>query len=91
MAHTYTVNLSDSEQIAMEYVAADVNEWIQNVVHERARIASEQMVSEYINERLVTGEPISGTKEEIVMKSNLPNAQARHEENLKKMPPIEPV
>lgn len=91
MAHTYTVNLSDSEQIAMEYVAADVNEWIQNVVHERARIASEQMVSEYINERLVTGESISGTKEEIVMKSNLPNAQARHEENLKKMPPIEPV
>lgn len=77
MANTYTVDLSPAEQKAMEYIAVDVNEWIQNAVHERARVAMEEMVSLHINERLAKGEAISGTKEEIVMKTNLPSAKAR--------------
>lgn len=86
MANTYTIELSDAEQKAMEYVAVDVNDWIQNAVHNRARIAIDEMVAIHVNEKLTKGEPISGTKEDIAMKSDLPNAQTRNEENLKNMP-----
>jgi hypothetical protein len=89
----YTITLSDVEQKAMEYVATDVDFWIQNAVHERARLAIEEMVQTHISAKLAAGEAISGTREEIVMKSDLPNAQARNEETLKRMmetmPPTE--
>jgi hypothetical protein len=73
----YTITLTDVEQRAMEYVATDVNFWIQNAVHERARLAMEELVANHIAAKLAAGATISGTKEEIVMKSDLPNAQAR--------------
>ncbi|HEY6617420.1 MAG TPA: hypothetical protein VIZ32_22990 [Vicinamibacterales bacterium] len=83
--HKYTIELTDVEQKAMEYVATDVDFWIQNAVHERARLAIEEMVQTDINENLAAGKAVSGTKEEIVTKSKLKNAQARHEENMQKM------
>lgn len=81
----YTVTLTDVEQKAMEYVSTDVDFWIQNAVHERARIATEEMVSDYIKSRMEKGEAISGTKDEIVMTSGLPNAQARSDATTKQM------
>ena len=41
----YTVNLSDSEDKAMQYVANGVQAWVDNVVHERARVATEEIIS----------------------------------------------
>ena len=41
----YTVTLTDTEQKAMEYCAADVNDWINNAAHNRARIAIEEIVA----------------------------------------------
>lgn len=35
----YTVTLTDAEKIAMEYIAADVQEWISNSAKARAAIA----------------------------------------------------
>lgn len=35
----YTVTLTNAENIAMEYIAADVNEWINNAAKVRANIA----------------------------------------------------
>lgn len=75
----YTVTLTDVEQKAMEHISTDVDFWIQNAVHERARVAMEEMVSEYITKTLAAGGAVSGTKEEMVMKSDLPNAIARNE------------
>jgi len=80
MPKTYTITLSDVEQKGMEYVATDVEFWIQNAVHERARLAIEELVQNHIAEKLAKGEAIKGTKEEIVMTSDLPNAQARSDE-----------
>jgi len=37
----YTIELSDVEQRAFEYISTDVDFWIQNAVHERARLAIE--------------------------------------------------
>jgi len=81
----YTIELSDVEQKAFEYVATDVDFWIQNAVHERARIAIEEMVQTYIQDRLAKGETIRGTREEIVMTSGLPNAQQRSDDMTKQM------
>ncbi len=82
---TYTIELSDVEQKAFEYVATDVEFWIQNAVHERARLAIEEMVQDHIKEKLAKGESISGTREEIAMATDLPNAVARNEAMLKAM------
>jgi hypothetical protein len=81
----YTVVLSSIEQNAMEYISTDVDFWIQNAVHERARIAIEELVSDYIREKLAAGEAIVGTKEEMVMYSTLPSAEARNRESIEKM------
>jgi len=35
----YTVTLTNAENIAMEFIAADVNEWINNAAKVRANIA----------------------------------------------------
>jgi hypothetical protein len=80
----YTITLTDAEQRAMEYVATDVNFWIQNAVHERARLAMEELVANHIAAKLAAGASISGTKEEIVMASDLPNAQARSDAMVKR-------
>jgi len=82
---TYTITLSDVEQKAFEYIATDVDFWIQNAVHERARLAIEEMVQAHINETLAKGGSISGTKDEIVMTTHLLNAVQRNEEVLKQM------
>ena len=40
----YTVTLTDTEKSAMEYIAYEPQDWIENVVKERARIAIEEIV-----------------------------------------------
>ena len=40
----YTVTLTDTEQTAMEYIAFDVDQWISNAAHNRARIAIEEII-----------------------------------------------
>lgn len=85
MSHEYTIVLSDVEKKALEYAAVDVNQWIQNAVHERCRMAGEELIADTIKHNLANGIPISGTPDEIIMNSTLPNAQARHEEAMSKM------
>ena len=41
----YTVTLTDTEQKAMEYCAADVDDWITNAATNRARIAIEDIIA----------------------------------------------
>jgi len=79
MTETYTVELSDVEVKALHYVAYDANAWIQNAIHERCRLAIEEMVNDDIRAKLDAGLPISGTKDEMVLASTLPNAQERHD------------
>lgn len=85
MSTTYTVELTDVEKKALEWVAISADFWIQTAVHERCRIAIEEMVQEDIKAKLAAGLPISGTKEEMVMASTLPSAQERHDAALAAM------
>ena len=48
----YTITLTESEQKAMEYIAADVDEWITNAATNRARIAIDEICALYTNHKL---------------------------------------
>ena len=63
---TYTINYTETENKAMEYAAADVNDWIQNAAHERARIAIDEIVQLAVQKFLESGQSIPGSKDEIV-------------------------
>lgn len=41
----YTITVTDLEKKALEYIAADVDEWITNAAQNRARIAIEKIIS----------------------------------------------
>ena len=41
----YTITLTDTERKAMEYCAADVDDWITNAATNRARIATDEIVA----------------------------------------------
>ena len=76
---TYTITLSDAEDKALSVVAASQQEWINNVVHERCRIAIEEIVNAEVQRKLTANEPITGSKEDIVMAADVETAAERSE------------
>ena len=74
----YIVKLSDAEDKALHAVAISAQEWIDNLVHERCRIAIEEIVAEEIQRRLANGETISGTKEDIVLSADIETAEQKN-------------
>lgn len=80
---TYTITLSDAEDKALHVVALDAQEWIDNAVHNRCRIAMEEIVANYVKEQLAAGKPLSGsTTEEIVLAADVKSAAERNAEAL---------
>ena len=77
---TYTITLTDAEDKALGYVAVSQNDWIQTAVHERCRIAIEEIVNAEVQRKLATGEPITGTKEDIVLAAPIKSAAQRQAE-----------
>jgi len=75
---TYTITLSAAEEKALGVVAFDQNDWIQNFVHERCRIAIEEIVAAEVQRKFSVGEPITGTKDDIVLAANIESAAERH-------------
>lgn len=63
---TYTIELTAAEDAALSYVAFSQNDWIQNAVHERCRIAIEEIVQITVQKCLQTGIQIPGSKEDMV-------------------------
>jgi hypothetical protein len=64
---TYTINLSAAEDAALSYAALSQDDWIQNAVHERCRIAIEEIVAITVEKCLETATQLPGTKDDIVM------------------------
>jgi hypothetical protein len=77
MSKEYVVTLSDAEDKALSFVAFAQQDWIDNAVHERCRLAIEEIVNAEVQRKLATGEPITGTKEDIVMAANIQTAAER--------------
>jgi hypothetical protein len=62
----YTVTLTDAENSALAYAAMSQDDWIQNAVHERCRIAIEEIVAITVQKCLETSTQIPGSKDEMV-------------------------
>ena len=78
---TYTITLSDAEDKALGVVAFSQDQWIQNAVHERCRIAMEEIIAAEVQRLLSEGKPITGTKDDIVMAAPVKSA-AEHQAEL---------
>ena len=79
---TITIALSAAELKALNFVAASAQEWVDNVVHERCRIAIEEIVAAEVQRITASGGTISGTKEDIVNAAPIKSAAERHAEFL---------
>ena len=77
---TYTITLSDAENKALGFVAVSQQEWIDNAVHERCRLAIEEIVNAEVQRKLAANETISGTKEDIVNAAPIKSAAQRQAE-----------
>jgi hypothetical protein len=66
MTKTYTTTLTSAEDSALSYVAFSQDNWIQNAVHERCRIAMEEIVALTVQQCLANNVQIPGSKDEIV-------------------------
>jgi len=62
----YTVILTEAENKALGYVAFSQQEWIDNAIHERCRIAIESIVQITIQKCLENNIQIPGSKDAMV-------------------------
>jgi hypothetical protein len=62
----YTITLTEAENKALSVVALSQDDWIQNAVHERCRIAIEEIVALTVQKCLETNTQIPGSKDAMV-------------------------
>lgn len=62
----YTITLTAAEDKALAYAAFSQQDWIDNVVHERCRIAIDEIVQITVARCLETGTQIPATRDAIV-------------------------
>jgi hypothetical protein len=75
---TYTITLTDAEDKALHSVALSAQEWIDNAVHERCRIAIDEIVNAEVQRKLAAGQSITGSKDDIVMAAQVESAAERN-------------
>ena len=79
---TYTIELTDAEVKAMEYVAVDVQEWADNALKNRARIAMDEIYDTEV--KRMTDDPdinsIPADKEAVVLAADIKSAAQRNAE-----------
>jgi len=57
----YTVTLTEAENLALQYAAADPQDWIDNAAHNRAHIAIDEICDLYVKHKLDNNQPITAT------------------------------
>ena len=62
----YTVALTDTQDLGLQYAALSVQDWIDNAVTERARIAADEIVQLTVQHCLDNGIQVPATREAIV-------------------------
>ena len=61
-----TIALTDTQYAGLEYAALSPQEWAENAVTERARIANDEIVNVYVKHCLDNGVQVPATRDEIV-------------------------
>lgn len=74
---TYIITLSEAEDKALHTVAISAQDWIDNAVHERCRLAVDEIVNAEVQRKLAAGEPITGSKDDIVLAAKVESAADR--------------
>ena len=59
MHTSYTVGITTGEYKALQYVMVDQNDWIENAIKNRARIASDEIANLYSQFKINKGEAIT--------------------------------
>lgn len=80
MSKIYTITLSDAENKALGVASLSQQDWIDNVVHNRCRIAIDEIVNAEVQRKLANNETISGSKEDIVNAAPIKSAAERQAE-----------
>jgi hypothetical protein len=62
----YTITLTEAENKALSYAALAQQDWIDNAVHERCRIAIDEIVAITVQKCLETNTAIPGSKDAMV-------------------------
>jgi hypothetical protein len=73
-----TIELSDAQYKALSVVAVSPEEWAKNAVYVRCQNAIEEIVNAEVQQKLQSGEAITGTKEEIVLAAVVETAAERN-------------
>lgn len=82
MATTYTVSITDAEKKALEYIAVSVQDWADNALQNRARIAIDEIYNEEVAR--MTADPditsIPADKDAVVLAADIKSAATRQAE-----------
>ena len=88
---TYTIELTDAETKAMEYVAFSVQDWADNALQNRARIAMDEIydaeVARMTEDPTITSIPAD--KEAVVLAADIKSAAVRQAESEAEMAAME--
>jgi len=89
----YTIELNDAEVKAMEYVALSVQDWAENALKNRARIAMDEIYDAEVAR--MTADPevtsIPADKEAVVLAAEVKSAATRNAEAEAEMDEMNPV
>ena len=82
--NTFTVTLTDAEFKALAHIAYEPQDWIDNVVHERCRIAMEEIFVAEVTRMVAdpTTTSIPADREEVVLAADIKTAKEIHEESM---------
>ena len=61
-----TISLTDTQYKGLQYAAADPQDWVENAITVRAKVANDEIISMYTNRALDEGVAIPATRELIV-------------------------
>ena len=87
----YTIILTEAENLALQYVAASPQDWIDNAAKNRARIAIDEICDLYVKHKLDNNLPITVTnKPDMVIAAYeeglIKTAEERNEEAASQLP-----
>jgi len=72
MIHTsYTVGITTGEFKALETVMTDQKEWVDNVIKDRARVATVDIINQYTNFKINKGEAITAVGSTAIIEAAL--------------------
>jgi len=83
---TYTITLSNTQDIALGFASVSQQDWIDSAVNARCNVAIEEIVGIVVQQCLANNVQIPGTKDDIVVlgfsKGWIKSGAERHEEAL---------